>query len=124
MSFIATVSGSSAQPDSVPEIMQPIIKDINAKTMAELLQALTSNWLTHAWICDGGWTKWLYTIFKEVIQIMETFFGLPSFMNFASLDSKSFQLRLIAHFLSLGHDNNEALVLTEHIVSALNKRSQ
>lgn len=117
MSFIATVSGSAADPNSVPEMMQRVIKDINVKTMAELLQAITSNWLTTAWTVDGGWQKWLYVIIKEVTEIMRRFFMLPPFTD--SFYSRNVEERLVEYFRSLGYDSEEASSMASKISIAL-----
>lgn len=110
MTFKAVVSGSALQPDCAPEMMKAVVKEINNKTVGELLDAIRSNWLAEAWIVKGGWSSWFYSILKGIMNIVgELFRGSKS-------DSPAdFEKRMVAYFQSQGYDTKQANEMAKHI---------
>lgn len=121
MLFNDVVTGSSLQPESAPEIMQPIIKAINDRTVEEVHRAIRSNLLENAWKVNGGWSNWLYSIVKGVVKIVGAVLD-PSTL-FKRKDSQDFENRLVDYFQSKGYDNKEALEMSGHIATELNSSS-
>ncbi|XP_037032054.1 uncharacterized protein LOC119071289 [Bradysia coprophila] len=70
MTFRAVVSGSALQPKSAPEMMRPVVEDLNNKTVVELLNVINSSMLVTPWQFAGGWFNWFYAIAKKIACMM------------------------------------------------------
>lgn len=70
MEFKAVVSGSALSPNSVSEMMRPMIEDLNNKTAEELLKAIDSSMLAIPWMHPGGWLGWFYFVAQKVAQLI------------------------------------------------------
>lgn len=115
MGFKAVVSGSSLQPNTAPQMMQAVIKEINNKTAADLLEAIRSNMLAEAWIVKGGWFSWFSSIFKGIFNIVGGFLNVSKFSNRSSDSPAAFEKRMVDYFQSQGYDSKQATEMAEHI---------
>lgn len=118
MSFNAVVSGSALQPSAAPEIMQPMVQDLNNKTVADVLLAISSNMLTTAWQFEGGWSGWFYAVCKGIVKIIGKFISNSSALNFGS-KTKDLEKRLNEYFVSQGCDSNRADEMSKYISNEL-----
>lgn len=121
MSFKAVVSGTALQPTDAPEMMQTVIKDLNNRTVAELLEAIRSNLLTEAWKVKGGWKNWFYAVVKGTVTIIGKVLKNSKLFETASDGSdKNFEVRLLDYFKSQGYELNEAAEMAAYISNHLN----
>lgn len=119
MTFKAVVSGSALQPDCAPDMMKAVIKEINNKTVGELLDAIQLNWLAEAWIVKGGWSGWFYSIIKGIINIVGGFVNVSKFRSSQSDSPADFEKRMVDYFQSQGYDIKQANEMAKHIADDL-----
>lgn len=99
MNFNYVVSGSAMQPSAVPEVMKSTIKNMNDKTVEQLLQAIDSHSLSVPWKSGNGWNNWLFTVVKGIVKIAATYLNIPEWCDFG-LESLNIEQRLKDYFQS------------------------
>ncbi len=112
MNFNAVISGSALNPNEAPPIMQSVIREVNNRTVEDLLQAISINSLQSAWKVEGGWSFWFYAICKGIVQAVGKFLN-----NNSGSSVPEYEQRLIEYFESQGYDADKALEMAKHIVS-------
>lgn len=109
MSFKAVVSGSALQPDSAPEMLRPIIEDLNNRTVADLLSAIDAS-LATPWQFEGGWSDWFYAIFTKVADMV----GRELSSQLGAM-AESYQKRLVDLFKSQGYTLSKADEMANYV---------
>lgn len=109
MTFDAVVSGSALNPESVSKIMQPAIKEINALTAREILQAINFNLLTTSWKFEGGWRGWFLNILSGLTMFVVR--GLSP----GRIVGSTIEQRLLSYFQSQGYSLAESVTMAREI---------
>lgn len=118
MEFKTVVSGSALQPETAPQMMQAVIKEMNNKTVKDLLDGIRSNWLTVAWTVKGGWSGWFYSTIKAIVKIVGKFVDMSKLLG-AKSDLPGFEKRMVEYFQSQGYDTPQAAEMAKHIARDL-----
>lgn len=117
MTFDAVISGSALQPHTAPAMMQSMIKDLNVRTMTDLLSAISVNLMTTAWKMEGGWKNWFYAICKGIVKVVGRV--IISSSNVLQSNKKVFENELINYFQSQGYSSDQSAEMSQHIANEM-----